>query len=139
MTKGLAVRYCVFVIMIIMLAGCGEVEPPKILFDDIDFEFADAGSGEKLFGQSNNGAPNCVSCHTLEAGGGGIGPSLAGIGATAGNRVSGQSAEEYLYWSIVRPSQHLVAGYSNVMYATYEDAYEAADLGDLIAYMLTIE
>lgn len=132
-------RYFMLLLILFALTGCGEVDPPKILFDDIDFKLADAGSGEKLFGQSNDGAPNCVSCHKLEEGGGGIGPSLAGIGTAAGNRVNGQSAEEYLYWSIVRPSQHLVTGYSNVMYATYEDAYEAADIGDLIAYLMTIE
>ena len=61
------------------------------------------------------------------------------VAAVAATRVSGQSAEQYLYWSIVRPGQHLVAGYSNLMYAEYEDSLEAADIADLIAYLLTLD
>ena len=123
---------------LLILAGC-ESDPPKTPFSDIDMSVADAGSGEKLFGQSNNGAPNCVSCHAVEGESGGIGPSLAGMAEVAGTRVNGQSAEEYLYWSIVRPSNYLVPGYSNVMYADYETTLEAADIADVIAYILTLE
>ena len=68
-----------------------------------------------------------------------IGNSLAGLAAVAAERVAGQSAEAYLYWSILRPGRHLVAGYSNIMYAGYEDSLEAADIADLIAYLLTLE
>ena len=48
-----------------------------------------------------------------------------------------QSAPGNLYWRL-RPGQHLVAGYSNLMYADYEDSLQAADLADLIAYLLTV-
>ncbi len=119
-----------------ILSGC-DSEPPSIAFADIDMSVADAGSGEKLYAQSNNGAPACITCHLLEEGAG-VGPSLVGIASALGNRVDGQSAEEYLYWSILRPSEYLTAGYSNVMYAKYEEAYEAADIADLIAYLLTL-
>jgi len=121
----------------VFLSGC-ESEPPKILFDEIDMTFADAGSGEKLFQQSNNGAPTCISCHSID-GSRGVGPSLQGIGETAGNSVNGQSAEEYLYWSIISPSLSLTTGYSNLMYAKYGEAYEPADIADLIAYLLSVE
>ena len=128
-----------FFISLMVLSGC-ESEPPKIAFDEIDLSVADAGSGEKLFGQSNGDAPTCASCHRVEGSGGGdIGPSLAGIANIAGDRVDGQSAEEFLYWSILRPSKHLTAGYSNLMYANYEDALEAADIADLIAYLMTLK
>jgi len=136
------VRYTIWVALLIslmMLSGC-ESEPPKIAFDELDLSVADAGSGEKLFGQANNDAPSCASCHSVEGSGGGdIGPSLAGIANVAGERVDGQSAEEFLYWSILRPSKHLTAGYSNLMYANYEDALEAADIADLIAYLMTLK
>lgn len=121
-----------------VLSGC-ESEPPKIPFDAIDLSVADAGSGAKLYAQSNGGAPTCVSCHIVNGEGGDIGPALDGIATVAGERVDGQSAEAYFYWSILRPSEHLVKGYSNVMYAQYEDVYEAADIADLIAYLLTLE
>ena len=68
----------------------------------------------------------------------GIGNSLAGLAKVAGQRVSGQTAEEYLYWSILRPGRYLNAGYANVMYGRYEDSLEPADLADLIAYMLSL-
>ncbi|MYD09782.1 MAG: cytochrome c [Chloroflexi bacterium] len=121
----------------LLLAACS-AEPPRIAFEGLDFELADPGSGEKLFNQSNNEAPACAACHAITGTGSSIGNSLAGLAAVATERVAGQSAAEYLYWSIVRPGQHLVAGYSNLMYADYEDSLEAADLADLIAYLLTL-
>lgn len=129
----------VFVVLSLVLVGCGADEPPKIALSDIDMTFADAGSGEKLFSQSTGGAPTCVSCHVLDGGGAGIGPSLVGLANEAGDRVNGQDSTEYLYWSIVRPARYLVTGYSNVMFTGYDEAYEAADIADLIAYMQTLE
>ena len=69
----------------------------------------------------------------------GIGNSLAGLAEIAGSRVGGQSAEEYLYWSVLRPGRYLVASYSNIMFADYEERLEALDLADLIAYLLTLD
>ena len=125
-------------ISLLLLAACS-VEPPRIAFDSLDFDLADAGSGEKLYNQSNNEAPACAACHSISEASSSIGNSLAGLATVAAERVAGQSAQEYLYWSILRPGQHLVAGYSNLMYADYEDSLEAADLADLIAYLLTLE
>ena len=122
-----------------LLAAACRAEAPRSGFDSLDFALADAGSGEKLFNQSNNEAPACAACHTITGESSGIGNTLAGIAAAAGERVAGQSAEEYLYWSILRPGRHLVAGYSNIMYAGYEHSLEAADIADLIAYLLTLD
>ena len=130
-------RVCMLAMM--FLGACTAVAPPRIAFDELDFGRADAGSGEKLFFQSHNEAPTCSSCHVVKGEGGGIGNSLAGLAEVAGRRVSGQSAEEYLYWSILRPARYLVAGYSNVMYAEYEDSFRAEDLADVIAYLLTLD
>ncbi|MCE2473634.1 MAG: c-type cytochrome [Anaerolineae bacterium] len=105
----------------------------------VDFDLADAGSGEKLYNQSNNEAPACSACHAISGASSSIGDSLAGLADVAADRVAGQSAQEYLYWSILRPGQHIVAGYSNIMYAGYEVSLEAADIADLIAFLLTLE
>ncbi len=131
------VFYGLLLISVVLLSGC-EADPPKILFDDIDMTVADAGSGEKLFQQSNDGAPTCASCHSVD-GSSGVGPSLQGIGETAANRSNGQSAEEFLYWSIISPSLSLTTGYSNLMYAKYDEVFEAADIADLIAYLISLE
>ena len=122
----------------LIMAAC-RADDPRIPFDSLDFALADAGSGQKLFNQSNNEAPSCAACHSISGESSGIGNSLAGIAAVAAERVAKQSAEEYLYWSILRPGRHLVAGYSNIMYAGYEDSLEAADIADLIAYLQTFD
>ena len=120
-----------------MSSACA-VDPPRVAFESLDFSLADAGSGEKLFAQSNAEAPACAACHALSGEDSDIGNSLAGIAAVAAERVAGQSAEEYLYWSILRPGQHLAPGYADTMYAAYEDSLEAADIADLIAYLLSL-
>ena len=122
----------------VLLVNACSADAPRIAFEELDFALADAGSGEKLFNQSNNEAPACAACHLISGASSGIGNSLAGIAGLAPGRVAGQSAEEYLYWSILRPGQHLVAGYSNIMYARYEDSLETADVVDLIAYLLSL-
>lgn len=127
----------ILIVFAIVLAACS-ADPPAIPFDALDFNLADAGSGEKLYNQSNNEAPSCSACHTITGEDTGIGNTLAGIADVAPERVAGQSAEEYLYWSILRPGEHLVAGYSNIMFADYEESLETADLADLIAYLLTL-
>ncbi len=123
---------------LLLLSGCAG-DAPRISFAALDFSLADAGSGGKLFGQSNGAAPACSACHNVEGGDESLGNSLAGVAAVAGERVANESAAQYLYWSIIRPGRYLVAGYSNLMYADYEASLEAADLADLIAYLLTLE
>ena len=125
-------------ILVTLLLNACNADTPRYSFNALDFALADAGSGEKLFNQSNNEAPACAACHSISGESSGIGNSLAGVAAVASGRVAGQSAEEYFYWSILRPGRHLVAGYANIMYAGYEDSLEAADVADLIAYLLTL-
>ncbi|MCY4020734.1 MAG: cytochrome c [Chloroflexi bacterium] len=133
-------RACLFALMIgALLLGACSGDKPRIAFDELDFALSDAGSGEKLFNQSNNEAPACSACHSVAGEQRSVGNSLAGLAEAAGSRVHGQSAEEYLYWSVLRPGRYLVAGYSNIMFADYEDRLEAADLADLIAYLLTLD
>jgi len=117
-----------------VLVAC-EPDPPEIAFTDLPP--GDAGSGSKLFEQSINDAASCSSCHSLEAVNQ-AGPGLAGYGAIAGERVSGESAEEYSYWSIVAPSRHLLSGFSNVMPSNYDEVLTEQDIADLIAFMLEL-
>ena len=75
------------------------------------------------FNVLNGGAYGCQSCHVLEeeregesfAWEGITGPSLEGIADRAGERVPGQTAEEYLFESIYDTDAHLVTGYQNLM------------------------
>lgn len=130
-------RLALLLLVTLLLTAC-KADAPRFPLDNLDFSQADAGSGEKLFNQSNNEAPACAACHSITGESSGIGNSLGSLATVASERVAGQSAEEYLYWSILRPGRHLVAGYANIMYGGYEDSMEAADVADLIAYLLTL-
>lgn len=118
--------------LILLLAGC-QSSPTNTDFNTLPP--GDAERGALIFTQMHDGAPACSTCHMLE-GRGGAGPSLAGFGAAAGARVRGQSAQEYAYTSIVRPARHIVQGYSNIMYNSYDEKLSAQQIADLIAFLL---
>jgi nitric oxide reductase subunit C len=98
----------------------------------------DVSAGKTVFEQT--AAPACNTCHSLEAGVDLVGPSLANIGAEAGSRVSGQSAEEYLRESVVSPNAHIVEGFgSNLMPQNYGTQLSEQQIDDLVAYMLSLK
>jgi cytochrome c553 len=119
-------------LLVVLLVACS---PNKLSFSLNDLPPGDAGRGATLFTQSIYSAPACSSCHATD-GSRSVGPSLKGFGAEAGERVKGQSAAEYAFDSILRPSKHVVRGYSNVMYSTYGEKLPQQDIADLIAYLL---
>lgn len=130
-------RYLLLGLLLLsLLAGCRK-EDPSIRFEDLNLEAANPQHGESLFSQTLEDAPACSTCHRLD-GNQSAGPALNGYAERAATRVEGQSAAEYSYESILRPSRHVVSGFSNVMYAKYEAVLNASDLADLIAYLLTL-
>ncbi|MBI1281628.1 MAG: c-type cytochrome [Anaerolineaceae bacterium] len=106
---------------------------------------ADANSdlvaqGETIFRSGANGAPACITCHLLENGATGVGPSLLGISEIAGSRVSGLSAEDYIRQSILRPNDYVVEGYaSGLMYQNYAGQLQTSDVDALVAYVLSLK
>lgn len=96
---------------------------------------ADPDNGEQL-----TVVYGCIACHSLQAGQTTVGPSWHNLGAVAATRVQGQSAEAYLYFSIVDPNAHLVEGFqAGLMPATYQDMLTAEQIADIIAYLLTLK
>jgi cytochrome c oxidase subunit II len=94
-------------------------------------------TGRALFTQAG-----CNACHALaDAGAAGqVGPKLDGLGTYAANAVPGQSAEEYIHASIVKPNDHVVEGYpANVMPQDYGQRISEADLNTLVAYLLEMK
>lgn len=122
------------VVLLLLLVACA---PDELPFTLADLPPGDAGSGEKVFLQSVNNAPACADCHGLDDARN-TGPSLAGFGTIAGERVNDQSAEEYAFISIVRPASHVVRGFSNVMYNDYANHLSKQDIADLVAYLLSL-
>ena len=138
MNTGSRARLALALFGVLLLAACS-VEQPRIPFDSLDFDLADAGSGQKLYNQSNNEAPACSACHSLDGR-----AAESAIRSTAWqmsrrrasrdsprrNTSTGASCARVGTWS---------RGFSNIMYADYEEGLEAADIADLIAYLLTLE
>ncbi|MDX2137363.1 MAG: hypothetical protein SF123_04655 [Chloroflexota bacterium] len=104
----------------------------------VDLQAGDAESGAALFVQSIGGQPACSTCHAFDSSRL-VGPGMGGIAVRASVRVSGQSASEYLYTSIVNPSAHIVEEYANVMPAVYAQSLTETQVRDLVAYLLTFE
>ncbi|KAB2865734.1 MAG: cytochrome c [Anaerolineae bacterium] len=98
----------------------------------------DAEAGKQLFEKGDGDAPACKSCHNTGSEDGATGPGLGGIGGDAGDRVDGESAEEYLLNSIIAPGKHVVEGYRNNMFSKYDDKLSKQQIADLIAYLLTL-
>ena len=101
----------------------------------------DPVSGEALFQQVTLGeTPGCIACHSLEPDTVLVGPSVAGIGSLAKERVPGHSAEASLQHAIVNPDAHVVDGFTaGVMYQNYEEALTKEQIDALVAFLLTLE
>jgi len=117
-----------------ILAACSSGGRGAASFEELPA--GDAARGATLFTESVNGAPACSTCHTLD-GSIVVGPSLQGYGAVAGTMVSGKSAEEYTFESIMRPAAFTVSGFANLMYNNYEAKLSSQNVADLIAFLLT--
>jgi cytochrome c2 len=96
---------------------------------------ADPARGQQLTLQNA-----CIGCHNLDPNVQMAGPTWANIANTAATRVEGESAEEYLYLSIVHPNDYLVEGYmAGVMLQNYGDTLSDQDIADIMAYLLTLQ
>ena len=96
--------------------------------------------GEALFAQTTlEGQAGCSTCHSPSPGRVIVGPSLANIGAEAGSRVAGMSAEEYIRESILDPSAYVVEGFPDgQMPSVWGDVLSDAQITALIDYLLTL-
>lgn len=92
---------------------------------------ADAAIGERLIAETD-----CATCHLT--GEGRTAPLFDGLASVAGERRSPLSAEQYLYEAIVFPGAHLLDGYANAMPNDYGQRFSRADIGHMIAYLLTL-
>ena len=127
-------------LVVLSLAACGGDSAPA----EGEGEAAaagDAAAGKQVFEQAMIGTQaGCATCHSLEPGVTLVGPSLAAIGADAVNRVSGESAEEYLRKSIVAPDDYIAEGFAaGLMPAALADELTEQQLNALVAFLLTLK
>lgn len=82
----------------------------------------------------------CETCHFVDQETRKIGPGLLNISVRAGNRVEGQSAEEYLKNSILHPNDFVVTDYvENLMPQTYADLLTPEEIDALVAYLMSLQ
>lgn len=124
-----------WVVLVVLLVACSP--------DELDYSYDDLPSGDPVRGSSVfiqpiDGGTSCQSCHAVDSEQSKTGPSLQDYGTLASQRIKQQSAEEYTFRSILRPSEHIVQGYSNVMPSNYAQKLSRQEIADLIAYLLTL-
>lgn len=92
--------------------------------------------GRKIFGDR---VAACNICHSTDPGDDGVGPSLAGVGDRAADRVPGLDAEAYLRQSILEPDAYIVDGFrSGQMLGIYRDRLSEEQIDALITYLLSL-
>lgn len=132
----------VLILILLLISGC-TVETSELLYTIANASepqaiAGDAVRGQDIFRHGINGAPACVSCHALEPGGFAIAPDLHGVAARAGERVEELAADEYLHQSIVDPHAFVVPGFRDMMYPSYAQVLNEADIQDLVAFLKTL-
>ncbi|MFO7548440.1 MAG: c-type cytochrome [Acidimicrobiia bacterium] len=96
--------------------------------------------GEALFSQTVlEGRAGCTTCHSLQEGVALVGPSLAGVGARAGDRVPGLSGKEYLRQSILDPDAYVVEPYSAGVMQSWDGILSDAQVDALVSYLLSLQ
>jgi mono/diheme cytochrome c family protein len=93
---------------------------------------ADPVRGEQLIQEVQ-----CAACHVSGAEIG-IAPPFEGIGTRAETRRPPLGAAEYLYESIIHPQFFVVEDYTGSMPQNFAERLTDEQLGDLIAYLLTL-
>jgi mono/diheme cytochrome c family protein len=80
----------------------------------------------------------CNTCHVAAAETH-IAPPFDGIAVRAAERRPPLTAAEYIYESITNPSAYIVEGFAASMPQDYRQRLTDQQLGDIIAYLLTLE
>ncbi len=95
-------------------------------------ENADPAHGEELVNTTG-----CHACHVAGAANR-LAPPFSGVAARAVERRPPMSAEAYIYEAIVHPDVHIVEGYTAQMPLIYGTILSDQDIGDIMAYLLTL-
>ena len=113
----------------ILLGACasGAAVPPTPTMDPFVLK------GQQVFNA------RCATCHALVPDTVIIGPSLNGVATRAETRVDGQTAEEYLTLSIIRPGDYVVEGFNNVMITNLAKELTNEEMNALVAFLLTLK
>jgi cytochrome c2 len=118
-----------------------EADDADMSGESAEIRIGDAASGEEIFNRMYDEVGfACVTCHRPDSEDQLIGPGLLNIVSRAATRVDGQSAEAYLYESIVNPDAYVVENFSDaLMPEVYTDLLSEDEIADVMGYLLTLE
>lgn len=128
-------RKILFVLLFLLAACSSSPESDSAAAPTPTIDLAsDAGKGLIVF------QANCATCHALAENVVIVGPSLAHIATTAGIRVEGLDAEDYLRESIVNPNAYTVEGFAvGSMQQNFANQLTSDDVTHVIAFLMTLE
>lgn len=114
--------------VVLLLAACGggTATPPTPTLDPV------AAQGKRIFSQ------HCAACHSLSPDTIIVGPSLAGIGTHAAERIPGMDARTYIEQSILKPDAYIVEGFPNAMPNEFGKKLSGEELDALVHFLLTL-
>lgn len=119
--------------LILLLAACGGDAKPQVTKAPTPDPNTPEGRGQIAF------VTHCATCHAVKGDRKIVGPSLEGIVTRAAERVEGQSAEDYIYTSILHPDDYLVEGFvAGSMQQNFASVLTTETVDDLIAYLMTL-
>jgi len=129
-------------------ALCGE---GAVVVEQVEWpeSWQDLPEGDADEGSSHYDSYVCFSCHgdPLTPGSAAVGPNLGSIATVAETRVDGQSAEKYIYESILDPDAYLVeecpsgpcTGPPSLMTSqNFGIRMSLQEMADLVAYYMTL-
>lgn len=93
----------------------------------------EVAAGKKVF------VAHCGACHSPNPETVIVGPSLAGVADRAATRVDGLDARGYIYTSIMRPSDYIVAGFDDLMPKDLAKKLTGEELDNVVAYVMSLE
>ena len=103
----------------------------------INIEVDDESASRGMVLADSNG---CLACHTID-GTPSTGPTWKGVAGSSRPLETGESVvadDLYLFRSITDPGSQVVAGFDNVMPATYGDTLSDQEISDLVEYIKSL-
>jgi cytochrome c551/c552 len=96
--------------------------------------------GKKLFETFQDKAGYaCVTCHFVDKPDRLIGPGLKAVAEWSAQNIKDQKPQDYIRASIVNPSAFIVPEYvDNLMPKVYKDIFNAGQIEDLVAYVMSL-
>lgn len=113
----------VFLLLMLALSACANSATQE----------SNSDLGRQVFTQK------CSSCHSLEEGQTVVGPSLAHIATTAGDRLADKTAREYIEAMLVDPTIIDLEGYPNIMPENMKAQITTEEHTALIDFLMELE